>query len=168
MIRRPPRSTRTDNSFPTRRSSDLKHPDGKRIFLELVARADVLVENFSVGVTERLGIDWPTLSARNPRLVYCSITGYGATGPDRHLKAYDVMVQAASGMMSITGHPGGPPTKAGSALADSIAGSFGFAGVLGALSHRERTGRRQFVDVAMRAALFALPFDEPLDRQQTR
>lgn len=142
---------------------DLKSDEGHALLLRLVERADVLVENFSVGVTERLGIDWPRLRSVNPRLVYCSITGYGATGPDRERRGYDLTTQAMAGLMSITGQPGGPPTKAGSPLADTIGASFAFSGILGALYHRQMTGAGQFVDVSMTDVLFSLLFDEPLD-----
>ncbi len=142
---------------------DLKSEDGHALFLQLVEKADVLVENFSVGVTERLKVDWPRLSAVNPRLVYCSITGYGSTGPDRGRRGYDVTTQAMSGLMSITGHPGGPPTKAGSPLADTISAGFALSGILGALYHRQVTGLGQFVDVSMVDVLFSMLFDEPLD-----
>ena len=142
---------------------DLKSEAGRDLLLKLAAKSDVLLENFSVGVTERLGIDWPEVRKVNPRLVYCSLTGYGSTGPDRHRRAFDATTQAMSGLMSVTGHPGGPPTKAGTPLADTISAGFAFAAVLGALYHRERTGRGQFVDVSMVDVLFSLIFDEPLD-----
>ncbi len=142
---------------------NLKHPEGVRLLMELTDKADVLVENFSVGVTKRLGIDFETLHARNPRLVYCSITGYGQTGPDAHLKCFDAAAQAASGLMSMTGQPDGPPTKAGTALADSISSVFGLAGVLAALYHQERTGEGQHVDVAMVDSIFSLIYDDPLE-----
>lgn len=142
---------------------DLKSDDGHALFLKLVEQADVLVENFSVGVTERLKIDWPRLKAVNPRLVYCSITGYGSTGPDSGRRGYDVTTQAMSGLMSITGQPGGPPTKAGSPLADTVSAGFALSGILGALYHRHATGVGQFVDVSMVDVLFSLLFDEPLD-----
>jgi len=144
-------------------SLDLKQADGKALFLRLVAAADVVVENYSVGVTERLGVDYPRLAAVNPRLVYCALTGHGSTGPDRHLKAYDVTVQAAAGLMSVTGQPGQPPMKAGTALSDAIAGTMAMSGVLAALLDREKTGRGQFVDVSMVDSLFALLFDDPID-----
>lgn len=142
---------------------NLKEPEGVGLLLELVDRSDVLVENFSVGVTKRLGIDFPTLHARNPRLVYCSITGYGQTGPDAHLKCFDAAAQAASGLMSLTGPPGGPPTKAGSALADSISSVFGLSGILGALFHQARTGEGQHVDISMVDSVFSLIYDDPLE-----
>lgn len=142
---------------------NLKIEEGRSLFCRLVRTADVVVENFRPGVTERLGVDYATLSALNPAIVYCSITGYGATGPDRALKAYDTMVQAAAGLMSITGEQGGPPLKAGSALSDGIAGSFATAAILAALLRRSRDGKGQFVDVSMVDCLFSMVFDEPLD-----
>jgi crotonobetainyl-CoA:carnitine CoA-transferase CaiB-like acyl-CoA transferase len=141
----------------------LKHPEGRKLFLGLVEKADVLVENFRVGVTRKLGIDYEQLSKINERLVYCALTGYGSTGPDRNLKAYDLMVQAATGFMSITGKPGGGPVKAGSPLSDTVAGSFAALGVVSALHQRSRTGRGQFVDVSMADCLMSLMWDEPLD-----
>lgn len=142
---------------------DLKHPEGHRLLRGLIARCDVLVENFSAGVTARLGIDHARLRQDFPRLVYCSLTGFGSTGPDAGLKSYDPIAQAAAGLMSITGPAEGPPVKAGSALADSIAGTFATAGVLAALFHRERSGEGQLVDISMVDCLFSLLFDEPLD-----
>ncbi len=144
-------------------SLDLKTADGKALFFRLLEHADVVVENYSVGVSARLGIDYPKLAAANPRIVYCALTGHGSTGPDKDLKAYDVTVQAAAGLMSVTGFPGQPPTKAGTALSDAISGTFAMSGVLAALLDREKTGRGQFVDVSMVDSLFALLFDDPID-----
>ncbi|MSQ57597.1 MAG: CoA transferase [Limnohabitans sp.] len=144
-------------------SLDLKHPEGLALFMRLVDTADVVVENFTVGVAERLGMDYESLSARNPRIVYCALTGYGSSGPDRGLKAYDITVQAAAGLMSVTGSPGQPPMKAGTALSDAIAGTFAMSGVLAALLDRTHTGRGQFVDVSMVDCLFSLLFDDPID-----
>lgn len=142
---------------------DLKTPLGRETFSKLVQQADVVVENFSAGVADRLGIGYASLKDINPRLVYCSLTGYGSTGPARTLKAYDLMVQAAVGLMSITGQPGDAPTKTGSPLSDAIAGVFAAFGIVSALLHRNRTGEGQFVDVSMADCLFSLIFDEPLD-----
>ena len=144
-------------------SLDLKQAAGKALFMRLVAHADVVVENFSVGVAERLGIDYARLALLNPRIIYCALTGYGSTGPERELKAYDVTVQAAAGLMSVTGLPGQPPMKAGTALSDAIAGTFALSGVLAALFDRANTGRGQFVDVSMVDCLFSLLFDDPID-----
>lgn len=142
---------------------NLKSPQGRAIFMRLVEKADVVVDNFSAGVAARLGIDHNSLKTVNPRIVTCSLTGYGSSGPDRDLKAYDLMVQAATGLMSITGHPGSPPVKTGSPLSDAIAGVFAAKGILAALLHRERSGEGQAVDVSMADCLFSLIFDEPLD-----
>ena len=142
---------------------DLKSAQGREAFLRMVERADVVIENFSVGVAQRLGIDYEQLRTVNPGLVHCSLTGYGSTGPDRNLKAYDPMVQAAVGLMSITGMPGTAPVKAGSPLSDTVAGVFAATGVIAALLHRQRTGEGQAVDVSMADCLFSLIFDEPLD-----
>ena len=144
-------------------SLDLKNGDGREILLKLVRQSDVLVENFKVGVTSRLRIDYETLRDVNPRLIYCSITGYGSTGPERHRKAFDLMVQAATGMMSITGDPSGVPSKTGASLSDGIAGTFALAGILGALYQRNETGIGQFIDVSMADCLVSLIFDEPFE-----
>jgi len=142
---------------------DLKCSDGLQLFLRMVEKADVLVENFRVGVTKRLGIDYPALHALNPKLIYCSITGYGATGPESNRKAYDLMIQASSGLMSITGEPAGSPQKAGSPISDGIAGTFAVSGILGALYQRTNTGKGQFIDVSMADCLVSLMLDEPWD-----
>ncbi len=142
---------------------NLKSQRGKDLFYELIGKTDVFVENFSVGVTERLGIDYGSLSKLNRSLIYCSVTGYGSTGPDAGLKGYDAVAQAASGLMNLTGFPDNPPVKAGSALGDSIGGVFGFGGIMAALYHRERSGQGQHVDISMVDCLFSLVFDEPLD-----
>jgi formyl-CoA transferase len=132
---------------------DLKHPRGKAIFLDLVRKADVLVENFAVGVMDRLGLSYETvLRAANPRLVYGASSGFGLDGPYRDLAAMDVTIQAMSGIMNATGQPDGPPTKAGPAVCDFLAGVHLCAGILGALVQRERTGQGQRVEVSMHEA----------------
>jgi formyl-CoA transferase len=142
---------------------DLKSERGRGIFLEMVAKADVVVENFSAGVASRLGIDYAALRAVNPAIIYCALTGYGSTGSSKDSKAYDLMVQAAVGLMSMTGHPDEPPVKAASPLSDAISGVFAASGVVAALLHRERTGEGQAIDVSMADCLFSLIFDEPID-----
>jgi len=142
---------------------NLKSARGHDIFLRMVRNADVVVENFSAGVADRLGIGYAQLREVNPQIIHCGISGYGATGPDRHMKAYDLMVQAAVGMMSITGAPESGPTKTGTALSDAISGTFAALGVVSALYHRNITGKGQSVDVSMTDSLFSLLFDEPLD-----
>jgi formyl-CoA transferase len=142
---------------------NLKSAEGRDVILRMVQNADVVVDNFSAGVAERLGVGYAALKEANPRIVYCSLTGYGSTGPDRNLKAYDLMVQAAVGLMSITGQPGSAPTKTGSPMSDAIAGVFAALGIVSALLHRDRTGEGQSIDVSMADCLFSLIFDEPLD-----
>jgi len=143
---------------------DLKKVEGRRLLQALAAKADVVVENFRPGVAARIGADYATLSRGNPRLVHCSLSGYGATGPDSHLKAYDLMAQAGAGLMGISGDPDGAPAKAGSALSDCIAGAYSALGIVSALNERNRSGRGQAIDVSMTDCLFSLVMDEPLDR----
>jgi crotonobetainyl-CoA:carnitine CoA-transferase CaiB-like acyl-CoA transferase len=136
---------------------DLKRPEGHALFLRLVRKADVVVENFAAGVMGRLGLGWEVLRAENPRLVYASGTGFGLSGPYRDLPAMDLTIQAMSGIMNATGFPDRPPVKAGPAVCDFLGGVHLFSGVLAALLHRERTGEGQFVEVAMLdAAVLAL------------
>lgn len=142
---------------------NLKAQQGRDILYRMLETADVLVENFRVGSGAKLGLDRPTLEARFPRLVHCAITGYGQSGPECEAKAYDLMVQAASGLMSITGDPDGAPSKTGSSLTDGIAGSMALSGIVAALYQRERSGRGQFIDVSMVDCLLSLMLDEPLD-----
>src|SRR3954470_11807199 len=128
---------------------DLKHPEGKEIVFRLAERADVLIENFRVGTVAKLGIDYLEVKARNPRIVYCSISGFGQTGPYRDRAAMDLIVQAESGMISLTGEPGSRDVRCGIAIADLAAGmNAGFA-ILAALHARGRTGSGQFIDVSM-------------------
>jgi CoA:oxalate CoA-transferase len=142
---------------------DLKKPRGRDLFLSLVKLADVVIENFRPGVMQRLDLDYAQLRKANPQIVHCSISGYGATGPLSRKKSYDLMVQAASGLMSITGDSEGHACKAGTPLSDGIAGTYAVVGILAALLQRFRAGRGQFIDVSMLDCLFSLVFDEPLD-----
>lgn len=128
---------------------NLKHPRGREVLHRLLERADVLVENFRPGVMERLGLDYPRLQDRYPHLVYCSISGFGQSGPYREKPAYDLILQGMGGIMGITGEEGGPPVKVGVAVADICAGMFAAFGILAALRVRERTGRGQWVDAAL-------------------
>jgi CoA:oxalate CoA-transferase len=131
---------------------DLKQPRGREIFLALVEKADVLIENFAAGVMDRLGIGWEVLHKLNPRLVYGGSSGFGLDGPYRDLAAMDVTIQAMSGITNATGDENGPPTKAGAAVCDFMAGIHLCTGILGALVQRERTGEGQRVEVAMHEA----------------
>ena len=128
---------------------NLKHARGRELLVALARRADVLIENYAPGVLDRLGVGARVLMAANPRLVYATGTGYGLTGPDRDQLALDFTVQAASGAMSVTGFPDGPPVKAGPTWIDFLSGAHLYAGVLTALFERERTGRGRLVEVAM-------------------
>lgn len=133
---------------------DLKNEDGRKLLIDLVRTADVLLENFAPGTMDRLGVGWEVLSEVNPRLVYASGTGYGLSGPDRDGLAMDITIQAMSGMMSVTGMPDGPPVKCGPAVADFLGGTHLYAGVVTALLERERTGLGRLVEVAMQDAVF--------------
>lgn len=128
---------------------DLKSEAGRAVFLDLVRHADVVFDNFSVGVPKRLGIDHETLAAINPRIITCSVTGFGETGPDIHRPAFDQVVQAMGGGMSITGTPETGPMRSGIPIGDLGGGLFGIIGVLAAIAERERTGRGQHVDISM-------------------
>jgi CoA:oxalate CoA-transferase len=130
-------------------SLDLKHPRGLEIVRRLATDADVLVENFRPGVMARLGLGYEQLKALNERLIYCSLSGFGQSGPLRDHPAYDHVVQAVSGIMSLTGEPGSDPMKVGFPVVDTFTGYCAAFGVLAALQQRERTGRGQQVDVAM-------------------
>ena len=135
---------------------DLKSEAGRAVFLDLVRQADVVFDNFSVGVTQRLGIDFAALSEVNPRIVTCSVTGFGQTGPDTDRPAFDQVVQAMGGGMSITGTPETGPTRSGIPMGDLGGGVFGAMGVLAALAEREKTGRGQHVDISMLDAQISL------------
>lgn len=128
---------------------NLKDPRGKDILLRVLARADVLVENFRPGIMERFGLGYTELHPRLPRLIYTSISGFGQDGPARERTAYDLILQGMGGLMSITGEEGGPPVKVGVAIADICAGMYSAFGILAALRVRERTGRGQLVDAAL-------------------
>jgi CoA:oxalate CoA-transferase len=128
---------------------DLKDAADRAVLERLLARADVLVENYRAGALDRLGYGFEELHARFPHLVVARCSGFGQTGPYRDKPAYDMVVQAMGGIMSLTGHPGGPPTRVGTSVGDITAGLFTVIGILAALRERERTGRGQEVDVAM-------------------
>jgi CoA:oxalate CoA-transferase len=128
---------------------DLKAAGDRAIFEALLERADVLVDNYRPGVMAKLGYGWEALSARYPRLIHAATSGFGHTGPDSQKAAYDMVVQAMGGIMSVTGHPGGPPTRVGTSVGDITAGLFTVIGILTAVHDRAKTGRGQFVDVAM-------------------
>jgi crotonobetainyl-CoA:carnitine CoA-transferase CaiB-like acyl-CoA transferase len=135
---------------------DLKQPAGVEIIHRLVRTADVFVQNYRPGAAKRLGVDYETLAAINPRLIYCSISGFGSTGPYATRGGYDLIAQGMSGIISVTGDEHGPPAKAGLPVSDLSAGLFGAYGILCALEHRERTGQGQLVDTSLLEAALAL------------
>ncbi|OGL04959.1 MAG: formyl-CoA transferase, partial [Candidatus Rokubacteria bacterium RIFCSPLOWO2_02_FULL_71_18] len=128
---------------------NLKAPEGRRILTALVRRSDVLLENFRAGTMDRLGLGWAALRKVNPRLIYCAVSGFGESGPEAHRGGYDLIVQAESGIMDITGFADGPPVKVGNSIADLVAGMSAAHGVTLALLARQRTRRGQKVEIAM-------------------
>jgi crotonobetainyl-CoA:carnitine CoA-transferase CaiB-like acyl-CoA transferase len=133
-------------------SCDISQAAGQTLIRELVLRCDVFIENFKVGDMARYGLDYPSLSAVNPRLIYCSVTGFGQTGPYRERAGYDYAIQGMGGLMSVTGERddlGGGPQKAGVAVADLFTGMYATVAILAALRHAERTGEGQHVDMAL-------------------
>jgi formyl-CoA transferase len=132
---------------------DLSHPQGQEIVRKLAARSDLLVENYKVGGLKQYELDYERLRTVNPRLIYCSITGFGQTGPYAQKAGYDFIIQAMGGMMSITGErddvPGGGPQKVGVAVSDLMTGMYATVAMLAALAHRERTGEGQYIDMAL-------------------
>jgi len=134
---------------------NLKNPAGRDIAVRLAERCDVLVENFLPGTLDGWGLSYEVLSRHNPKLVYCSITGFGQTGPRRDEPGYDIMIQAQAGVMSITGEADGPPMKVGVAISDITSGIFACNAILAALYARERTGRGDRIDMALFDATIA-------------
>ncbi len=128
---------------------DLKQPEAKAVVMKLARTCDVLVENFRAGVIDRLGLGYEVLRKENPRLIFCSISGYGQNGPDSHAPAFDGNVQAVSGMMALSGDPDGPPVRAGYSVADTGTGLQAAFAISAALYQRVQTGRGQHIDVAM-------------------
>ena len=128
---------------------DFKHAEGKELFFRLVEHADVVLENYRVGVLDKLGLGYEAGRQRNPRIIYCSVSGFGQSGPYRDRAALDLIVQAESGMMSVTGEEGGRGVRCGVSVADMTAGMYAAYGILTAVHARSRTGRGQYVDVSM-------------------
>jgi crotonobetainyl-CoA:carnitine CoA-transferase CaiB-like acyl-CoA transferase len=135
---------------------NLKAPAAQEVFRRLARSADIMVENYRPGVMAEFGIDYPRLSAENPRLIYASISGYGQTGPDAGKGGFDLVAQGVSGLMSITGEPGGAPVKCGVPITDLGAGLFALSGILTALYHRTQTGLGQYIDTSLVEAGVAL------------
>lgn len=135
---------------------NLKNAEALEIVAKLVAESDVVIENFRPGVTKRLGIDYESLKAHNPALIYCSISGFGQQGPMAKAPSYDVVAQALSGLMSITGEPEGNPVLVGDSVGDSVSGLFAAWAICAALFQKEKTGQGNYIDVAMFDSLFSL------------
>jgi len=142
---------------------DLKKKRGVEIFLRLAARGDVVVENFAPGTMESFGLDYEALKRVNPRIIFCSISGYGQTGPYRNRPAFDLTIQATSGMMAVNGFPDGPPLRCGPWIGDQVPALYGLVGILAALASRERTGEGERIDISMQDCCFSLVMDESLD-----
>ncbi len=130
-------------------SIDLRNERGRELFLDLVRRVDIVVENFTPGTMERLNLGYEVVSEANPRVIYCAVSGFGQTGPLRDRPALDVIVQGMGGIMSVTGEPGGPPVRPGTSLGDIAAGLYAAIGILAAVHERERSGLGQYIDVSM-------------------
>jgi len=128
---------------------DLKTLEGQKIIKDLVSESDILIENFKVGGLRKYGLDFENLIKVNPKLIYCSITGFGQTGPYAHRAGYDYIIQGMSGLMSITGEPDGQPQKMGIAVTDILTGLYGVTAILSAVIQREKTGQGQHIDLAL-------------------
>jgi len=128
---------------------DFDSEDGRRIAHKLAKRSDVLIENFKVGGLAKFGLDYKSLAAENPRLIYCSVTGFGQDGPYAKRAGYDLMAQGMGGMMDLTGYPDGPPTRVGVAISDLLTGCYSVIGILAAIAQREKTGKGCHVDTAL-------------------
>src|SRR6266700_5829644 len=128
---------------------DFETPDGQRIIKKLAAKSDVLIENFKFGGLAKYGLDYKSLSAENPRLVYCSITGFGQDGPYKTRAGYDLLVQGMGGIMDVTGDPNGEPTRLGVAFADVFTGVYSALAITAALKEREHTGKGAHIDMAL-------------------
>ncbi len=147
---------------------NLKDPVGKKMLMDLVKQVDVLTENFKPGTMEKLGLDYETLKAVNPRLVYASISGYGQTGPYAHRPGYDVVAQSMGGIMSYTGFPECPPTKCGPSIGDVTAGMNLVIGVLAALYRAKTTGEGERVEVSLVDSVLALTTQDYIDYGHTK
>lgn len=128
---------------------DITTESGQKIIKSLALKADIFVENFKVGNLAKYGLDYASLAKLNPRLVYCSITGFGQTGKYAKQAGYDAMIQASAGLMSITGEKGGEPQKVGVAVSDLMTGMYAVSGILAAIHHRDKTGKGQYIDLAL-------------------
>lgn len=148
-------------------TADFSTPEGQAKVRELVADADILIENFKLGGLAKYGLDYDSLARINPRLIYCSITGFGQTGPYAHRAGYDFIIQGMSGLMSITGEPDGQPQKSGVAITDIFTGIYSVTAILAALHQRQRTGRGQHIDMALLDVAVAVTANQALNYMTT-
>ena len=130
-------------------AADLSTTDGQELVKALIAQADIVIENYKPGGLKKFGLDFETICAKHPELVYCSISGFGQTGPNSHIAGYDLMAQGYGGIMSLTGDPDGPPMKVGVGISDVVCGMYATIGILAALRHRDQTGEGQHIDLAL-------------------
>ncbi len=142
---------------------NIKHPEGRQIFMNLAKNADVVIENFSYGYMKRLNLSYADIKQANPGIIYCCITGFGHEGPDKKNRAYDIIAQATSGFMDVTGLSDGPPMSAGISIGDAIPALNAVIGIISALYHKKETGQGQKVDISMQDCLFAMVYDEAFD-----
>ncbi|MCY3755437.1 MAG: CaiB/BaiF CoA-transferase family protein [Alphaproteobacteria bacterium] len=142
---------------------NLKDPEGRRMFLDMAKQSDVVIENLSPGSMKRMGLGYEDVAAVNPGIVYCSISGYGQTGPYKDLPAHDHQIQAMSGIMDMNGAADGPPTRIGVFVGDLVTPLYAAYSILGALRHREKTGEGQYLDASMIDTLATLMFMEPME-----
>ena len=142
---------------------NLKDPEGRRMFLDMAKQSDVVIENLSPGSMKRMGLGYEDIAAVNPGIVYCSIAGYGQTGPYKDLPAHDHQIQAMSGIMDMNGAADGPPTRIGVFVGDLVTPLYAAYSILGALRHREKTGEGQYLDASMIDTLATLMFMEPME-----
>ena len=133
---------------------NLRSPEGTELFKQLCAKADIIVENYSPGTMDKMGLSFATLQTINPRLILCSISGFGQTGPYSEWRAYDPIIQAMSGINSVTGYPDRPPTRCGAAISDTTAPLFAVIGILSAVQQRAHTGKGDWVDISMQDGTF--------------
>ncbi len=141
---------------------EMRDEEGQRIARELIKRGDVLLENFTPGVMDRLNLGWKDVNELNPRIIYASLSGFGQTGPNAGRAAYDTVAQAMGGLMSVTGFPENPPTKCGPAIADLSGGAYTVIAILAALQHRNSSGRGQRVDVSLQDCIWLMTAVETL------
>ncbi|WP_432448870.1 CaiB/BaiF CoA transferase family protein [Aliiroseovarius marinus] len=144
-------------------TADFRTPEGQEKVRELIRDADILVENFKVGGLEKYGLDYASLAKINPRLIYCSVTGFGQDGPWAKRAGYDFLLQGLSGLMSVTGDPAGQPQKVGVAITDIVTGLYGTIGILAAVEQRHRTGRGQHVDMSLLDCATALMANQAMN-----